>query len=100
MVNIYDKDSRVVYTVCCYLTVRHMKPHTTMSYLKPEDTLWAFGRRDGDTRIIMEVVDKDSSQYMTAMNNSFGNYPAVTDEYLELRHLLEPPLSTNTSLPF
>ena len=68
-----------------------MKPHTQMSYLKPEDTLWALKRHDGDTRIIMEVVDKDSSQYLTAVNNSFGNYPAVKEEYLELRHLLEPP---------
>jgi len=76
-----------------------MKPHTTMSYLKPEDALWAFKRYEGDTRIMMEVVNKESTQYLTAVNNSFGDYPAVKVEYLELKHLLERPLSTNTSLP-
>jgi hypothetical protein len=66
-----------------------MKPHTTMSYLKPEDALWALGRHEGDTRIMMEVVNKESTRYLTAVNNSFGDYPAVKDEYLELKHLLE-----------
>ena len=61
---------KYIYAVCMYSSKRCVKPHTTIYYLREEDTR-IFHDEHESIRISVIRVDPSDASYMTALENSF-----------------------------
>ena len=89
-----------IYRISWYESKRHTKSHTSMYYLKQQDTLWAFDTLDwvkGLLKVEIVRVSKISANYRMAVLNSRKQEESLKNNSLTDESLTNESL-TNESL--
>jgi hypothetical protein len=84
---VFNPDMRVVYACRFFESKRHSKPHTTMYFLKPEHTAWAFLDNLSKIEMIFEPITSDIYKQALFNTKKTESSPERIREHSQFKHL-------------